>query len=118
MPRFTAISSSPMVTIEAFEAAKHPAFARVIDRVRGMLRIDSNLCAVITNASNRPIEAMVQRWRTTIDGEMKSSNSTSDGFFYPPYQPILLPGERLLATPGTNLPEDLPERFAMVSSAS
>jgi hypothetical protein len=124
--RFTAASSSPMVGVERFDRARHPEFARVLDRVNGVFagegtiagwsRVDESCCAVVTNVSSRPIEAMVLRWSYEGTTHDKPSNLISDGFFNPPYKPILPVQERTLATPGHNLPEDLPEQFFLAGS--
>jgi hypothetical protein len=118
MAHFTVSSSSPAVTIEPFDATAYPAFADVLARVRGVLRnVDERYSAVVTNVSARPIEAMVLRW-TAAREKPRPSNRISDGFMNPPYRPVLAPGDRLLATRGMNLREDLPERFVAMSAGT
>jgi hypothetical protein len=107
---------SPLVSIEPFNATARSTFAAVLERLQSAIRFQtSSAYAVVTNHSESAIEVLVMRWSMEEDGtaRRKASNVIHEGFSNPPYQPVLAPGARRLATDAGLLPESLPERFVV-----
>lgn len=106
--------ASSLVTIEPFDAAAYPAFIAVLERLWSR---ETGACgAVVTNHAASGIEVLVMRWSKRIEGDERPKSLVFEGFSNPPYEPVLSAGGRRLATDGGLLPENLPERFAMVGN--